>query len=296
MAVSIGINPLTWSNDDLPSLGAHIPLERCLREARQAGYAGIELGHKFPRDPDVLRPLLEQHELALISGWYSGRLLERSVQEEYRAMEAHLTLLQALGSSVLIFAEVTGAVHGDPTAPIARRPALHPEALKQYGESLTLLAEHLLTQGIQLAYHHHVGTVIQTEAEIDELMANTGPAVGLLMDTGHLTYAGGSVAAVAERHASRIRHVHLKDVRSEVLLEPGLSELPFLSAVLRGVFTVPGDGSVSFSPLLNRLAEAGYEGWLVVEAEQDPELADPLTYATMGYETVERLASEAGLV
>lgn len=296
MTVSIGINPLTWSNDDLPSLGAHIPLERCLREAGEAGYAGVELGHKFPRDPETLRPLLEQHGLALISGWYSGRLLERSVQEEYRAMEAHLSLLKSLGSNVLIFAEVTGAVHTDPTAPITRRPALHPEALKQYGEALTLLAEHLLTQGIQLAYHHHVGTVIQTEAEIDELMANTGPAVGLLLDTGHLTYAGGSVAAVADRHASRIRHVHLKDVRSEVFSDPGTPELPFLSSVLRGVFTVPGDGSVDFLPLLSRLAAVRYDGWLVVEAEQDPEVADPLTYARMGYETVARLASETGLV
>jgi inosose dehydratase len=296
MTVRIGINPLTWSNDDLPSLGADISLETCLSEAKEAGFEGMELGHKFPRDAELLQPIMRAHHLDLISGWYSGRLLERSVEEEYRAMAPHLSLLEAMGSRVLIFAEVTGAVHGDPTAPISRRPALHPQALRQYGESLTLLAEHLLTKGMQLAYHHHIGTVIQTEHEIDELMAHTGEAVALLLDTGHLTYAGGDPADVAERHGRRIRHVHLKDVRKPIVADPQISELPFLSAVLRGVFTVPGDGCVDFRSVLARLAQSKYAGWLVVEAEQDPKVAHPLTYAKMGYQTVSRLAAEVGLV
>ncbi len=296
MAIRIGINPLTWSNDDLPALGADISLDTCLSQAKQAGYEGMELGHKFPRDAETLLPIMRAHGLELISGWYSGRLLERSVEEEYRAMEPHLSLLEQMGSRVLVFAEVTGAVHGDPTAPISRRPALHPQALRQYGESLTLLAEHLLTQGIQLAYHHHVGTVIETEHEIDELMAQTGDAVALLLDTGHLTYAGGDVVAVAARHGPRIRHVHLKDVRRQVLSDPQIAELPFLSAVLRGVFTVPGDGCVDFRAVLERLHQVGYSGWLVVEAEQDPKLADPPTYARLGFQTVSRLVAEVGLV
>jgi inosose dehydratase len=296
MTVRIGINPLTWSNDDLPSLGADITLETCLSEAKEAGFEGMELGHKFPRDAAVLAPIMRAHGLDLISGWYSGRLLERSVEEEYREMEPHLALLEAMGSRVLIFAEVTGAVHGDPTAPISRRPALHPQALRQYDESLTLLAEHLLTKGMQLAYHHHIGTVIQTDHEIDELMAHTGEAVALLLDTGHLTYAGGDPVAMAERHGRRIRHVHLKDVRREVLSDPQISELPFLSAVLRGVFTVPGDGCVDYRGVLAELAAAKYSGWLVVEAEQDPKVAHPLTYAKLGYRTVSTLAREVGLL
>jgi inosose dehydratase len=294
--VRIGINPLTWSNDDLPSLGADIALETCLSEAKEAGFEGMELGHKFPRDADVLAPIMRAHGLDLVSGWYSGRLLERSVEEEYRSMEPHLSLLEAMGSRVLIFAEVTGSVHGDPTAPISKRPALHPEALRQYGESLTLLAEHLLTKGMQLAYHHHIGTVIQTEQEIDELMKHTGEAVALLLDTGHLTYAGGDAIAVAERYGRRIRHVHLKDVRKSVLSDPQIAELPFLSAVLRGVFTVPGDGCVDFRGVLAKLAAASYSGWLVVEAEQDPEVAHPLTYAKLGHHTVSTLAREVGLI
>lgn len=290
----IGINPLTWTNDDLPSLGGDTPLETCLSEARLAGYAGIELGNKFPRTAPVLGPILERHGLALVSGWYSGGLLERSVAEEIQAIDAHATLLSALGSSVLIYAETTGAVHGDRSSSLERRPVLSPPDRERFFHALTALAEHLSARGLRLAYHHHMGTVIQSEEDVDALMASTGDAVGLLLDTGHLTYAGADPVAVARRHGARIRHVHLKDVRRPVLERS--RDRPFLDAVLEGIFTVPGDGSVDFRRVLSALFEARYRGWLVVEAEQDPAVAHPLTYAKLGYRTVSALASEVGLL
>ncbi|HEX6978940.1 MAG TPA: myo-inosose-2 dehydratase [Alphaproteobacteria bacterium] len=284
MDVRIGINPLTWTNDDMPELGGNTPLEVCLAEARQAGYDGIELGNKFPRDELVLRPILARHGLALISGWYSARLLERSAADEIAAVESHLALLAAMGCTTMVFAEVTGCVHGDRRVPLSRRPRLTDDQWPILAARMTEVARHLAARGVRLAYHHHMGTVIETEAEIDRLMALTGPEVGLLLDTGHLTYAGGDPVALARRHAARIVHVHCKDVRPEVLAQAKRDDWSFLDAVLAGVFTVPGDGCVDYPGVLRILSEAGYRGWLVVEAEQDPAKAHPLTYARMGHD------------
>lgn len=284
MDVRIGINPLTWTNDDMPELGGNTPLEVCLAEARQAGYDGIELGNKFPRDELVLRPILARHGLALISGWYSARLLERSAADEIAAVESHLALLAAMGCTTMVFAEVTGCVHGDRRVPLSRRPRLTDDQWPILAARMTEVARHLAARGVRLAYHHHMGTVIETEAEIDRLMALTGPEVGLLLDTGHLTYAGGDPVALARRHAARIVHVHCKDVRPEVLAQAKRDDWSFLDAVLAGVFTVPGDGYVDYPGVLRILSEAGYRGWLVVEAEQDPAKAHPLTYARMGHD------------
>lgn len=295
MAISIGINPLTWSNDDLPELGQEIPLEACLAEAKQAGYEGMELGHKFPRTAAALGPLLAGHGLRLVSGWHSGRLLERSVEQELEALRAHAELLSTLGAEVVIFAETTGAVHGDRSVPLSRRPRLDADGIRRFGEALTRVAEHTRRLGLELVYHHHMGTVIEAEAEIDALMAASGEAAGLLLDTGHLGWAGGDPLGVIARHGSRIRHVHLKDLRRPVLERAVAEGWPFLEAVLEGVFTVPGDGCVDYRAVLGALAGQGYDGWLVVEAEQDPAKAHPLTYARMGFEHVSRLAGELGL-
>jgi inosose dehydratase len=295
MTVRIGINPITWSNDDLPELGGETPLETCLAETRQAGYAGIELGNKFPRRAEALRPILARHDLALVSGWYSGLLLTRGVAEEIAAIEDHLALLAALGCNVLIFAETTGSVAGARATALSRRPRLAEDDWKDFAAKLTALAEHVARRGVALAYHHHMGTVIETPAEIDRLMATTGKAVGLLLDTGHLVYAGGDPLAVARRHVARINHVHCKDVRRPVLERVRARDSSFLDAVVDGVFTVPGDGSIDYAPLFAVLKEAGYQGWLVVEAEQDPAKAHPLTYARMGYDYLHRMAKNAGL-
>src|SRR5215470_1139239 len=296
MPVRPGISPIGWSNDDLPELGGDIPLDRCLAEARAAGYEGIELGRKFPRDPAVLRDILEGFGLALISGWYSGRLLERSVRAEIAAIEPHSSLLVAMGCTLLVYAETSGSIAGDRRRPLSGRPQLGAGDWHDFGARLTQLADHLSACGIGLVYHHHMGTVIESEAEIDRLMAVTGDKVGLLLDTGHAAYAGVDPAALARRYGARIRHVHCKDVRHEVLARVRADDTSFLDAVLTGVFTVPGDGCIDFSGALAELAAADYNGWLVVEAEQDPEKAPPFAYARLGFTQLRAAAAGAGLM
>jgi inosose dehydratase len=287
--VRIGINPLTWTNDDLPELGEANSLETCLREAKQAGYEGVELGRKFPRDAKVLGPILEPHGLKLVSGWYSARLLERSVQDEIKAMQAHATLLKSLGAKVMVFCEVSRCVHGDRKIPLSKRPKLAESDWKQFCQRLDQTADHLQQQGLQMAYHHHMGTVIQAEDEVDRMMEST-QNVGLLLDSGHLTFAGGDPMRALKRHAKRIVHVHCKDIRKDKLAAARKQDTSFLDAVLGDVFAVPGDGSIDFAPLLEGLAKAAYHGWLVVEADQDPAKAHPLTHARLGHDCLRPLA------
>ena len=287
--VRIGINPLTWTNDDLPELGEKNSLETCLREAKQAGYEGVELGRKFPRDAAVLGPILKDHKLDLVSGWYSARLLERSVEDEIKAMQAHATLLRSLGANVMVFCEVSRCVHGDRKVPLSKRPKLAEKEWKQFCERLDAVAQALETQGLNMAYHHHMGTVIQSEDEVDRMMDSTSK-VGLLLDSGHLTFAGGDPLRALKRHAKRIVHVHCKDIRKEKLAQARRQDMSFLEAVLGDVFAVPGDGSIDFAPLLEGLAKAGYRGWLVVEADQDPAKAHPLTHARLGHDCLRPLA------
>jgi inosose dehydratase len=290
--VRIGVNPIGWTNDDLETLGDDITLDTCLDEARRAGYAGIELGRKFPRRPAELRDVLQRHQLDLVSGWYDAHLARHGAKEEIAAMQDHAGLLAALGATTVVFAEGTGSVHGRLGVPLSSRPRLAEGDWSRFGEALTEVAEQLAGRGMRLAYHHHMGTVVETEAEIDRLMRATGPAVGLLLDTGHLMYSGGDVLGVARRHADRIAHVHCKDVRPAVLAEARRRDQSFLDAVVDGVFTVPGDGCVDYRALLETLREAGYDGWLVVEAEQDPKKAHPLTYARMGFAHLSRLLAD----
>ncbi|HTP98971.1 MAG TPA: myo-inosose-2 dehydratase [Casimicrobiaceae bacterium] len=294
MAVTLGINPITWTNDDMPELGGDIPLDVCLGEARQAGYAGIELGGKFPRQADVLRPILARHGLALVSGWYSAQLARRSAAEEIEAVSNHLNLLAAMGCSVMVFAEGHGSTDGDPNVPLSRRPVLAESEWPGFCARLNEVAAQLRRRGVRMGFHHHMGTVVQTESEIDRLMAMTSDDVGFLLDTGHLAFAGGDPVAVARRHGNRIVHVHCKDVRASVLAGVLRDDESFLRAVLDGVFTVPGDGAIDFPAVLRELAKHRYVGWLVVEAEQDPAKAHPLTYARMGHDNLARAAAGAG--
>jgi inosose dehydratase len=294
MCVRLGISPIGWSNDDLPELGGDIPLDTCLAEARGTGFEGIELGHKFPRDPALLQPLLARHELHLVSGWYSGRLLKRSVAEELEAIEPHRALLAALGCAVLVYAETSGGIAGDRTRPPSSRPRLVDGDWRNFGTRLTQVADRLAERGIRLAYHHHMGTVVETAADIDRLMAATGGSVGLLLDTGHLAFAGADPVDIAWRHRLRINHVHCKDVRPGVLERARAADQSFLDAVLDGVFTVPGDGAIDFAAVLTALKAADYRGWLVVEAEQDPAKAPPLGYARRGFAHLSATVRETG--
>jgi inosose dehydratase len=295
MACLIGINPLTWTNDDMPELGGSTPLETCLAEAKLAGFDGVELGNKFPRDAAKLSPILAAHGLRLASGWYSANLLERDAEAEFAAMRPHADLLRALGCTAMVLAETTGCVHGNRAAKLATRRKLGTDEFALLGRRMSELADRMAQMGLALAYHHHMGTVVESEAEIDALMAATRTSVGLLLDTGHLTYAGGDPLGVAKRFGARIVHVHCKDVRAEKLANAKAADLSFLDAVLSGVFTVPGDGCVDYPPILAHLKTLGYAGWLVVEAEQDPAKAHPLTYARMGHDYLRQQAQAAGL-
>ena len=294
MAVLLGINPITWTNDDMPELGGDIPLDVCLSEARMAGFAGIELGGKFPRTVSALSPILDRHGLQLVSGWYSARLCERTADAEIAAVADHLQLLAGMDCPVMVFAEGHNSTDGNADAPLSTRPLLSEAEWPRFCERLNAVARHLRDRGVHLAFHHHMGTVIQTEAEIDRLMASTSEDVGLLLDTGHLAFAGGGPASVARRHASRIVHVHCKDVRRATLDDAIRRDRSFLASVLDGIFTVPGDGAIDYEAVLQPICDAGYAGWLVVEAEQDPAKAHPLTYARLGFRNLKQAAEDAG--
>ncbi|MFJ3056626.1 myo-inosose-2 dehydratase [Herbaspirillum sp. NPDC087042] len=281
--VKIGINPISWMNDDLPSLGGETPLEQALSEGAQIGYRGFELGNKFPRQPDALRAVLGKYQLECVSGWYSGQLATRSVAEEIAAVEAHLQLLAANGARVMVYGEVAGSIQGA-AAPLYQRPRFTSEAAWEgYAERLNQFARHLLARGVRLAYHHHMGAYVETPDDVDKLMALTGPEVGLLFDSGHIAFAGGDPLAVLQRHLARVCHVHCKDVRPAVVRLARNRDWSFLQAVINGAFTVPGDGAIDFGALLQLLYQQGYAGWLVVEAEQDPAVAPSYRYADMGY-------------
>jgi len=294
MAVKLGINPIGWSNDDLRELGGETPLETCLAETKLAGYDGIELGHKFPRLASELNPIMVRYGLALVSGWYSGELLRRDAKAEIAAMQPHLDLLKAMGCGVLIFAECSNTVHGTQHIPLADRPVLPADGWQQFGARLTDVAQAVADAGLDLVYHHHMGTVVQTGEEVDRLMDATGPSVKLLLDTGHATFGGADPVAMARTYRSRIAHFHAKDIRREVMAEVWAKRRSFLEGVVAGVFTVPGDGMVDFAAVLAELP--GYDRWLVVEAEQDPVKANPLRYARMGQENLARYASAAGMM
>ncbi len=290
MSIRLGINPLTWTIDDLPEVGGETSLETCLTEARAAGFEGVELGCKFPRTAPELEAALAPHGLALVSGWYSSALLERDAAAEFEAMRAHRELLSALGCVVVVVAETTRCIHGDRRKRLSQRPVLAPSDWPQFAARLEELGARLQDSGLTLAYHHHMGTVVQTEDEVDRLMDACDDTVSLLLDTGHLTFAGGDPVRAASRHADRIAHVHCKDIRRAVLARSLNRDSSFLDAVLDGVFTVPGDGSVDYPAVLAPIARAKYRGWLVVEAEQDPAVAPSAEYANLGFRNLRRFA------
>ncbi|KVV57491.1 myo-inosose-2 dehydratase [Burkholderia ubonensis] len=285
----IGINPLSWMNDDLPSLGGETPLAVALTEGRDIGYEGFELGNKFPREPQALKALLGEYGLSLVSGWYSGRLAQRSVDDEIAAVGPHLDLLAQNGATVMVYGEVADTIQGAPV-PLYQRPRFTTDAQWDgYAKRLDAFARYTLSRGVRVAYHHHMGAYVETPADVDRLMAATSNAVGLLFDAGHITFAGGNPAEVLKRHIARVCHVHCKDVRPAVIRLARNRNWSFLDAVINGAFTVPGDGAIDFATLIDLLKRHGYRGWLVVEAEQDPVVAPSYAYAQKGYRTLRAL-------
>jgi len=293
MHPSIGINPISWSNDDLQYVGGDISLETCLREARHSGYQGIELGNKFPREARVLKPILDEHQLELVSGWYSSHLLSQDAKQEASNMASHAGLLRDMGCGVVIVAEVSGCIHSQPAKRLSQRPRLKHADWKRFGQRLSELGKIAADQGLKLVYHHHMGTVVQSVQDIDALMSATSDDVWLLLDSGHAMFAGANPVALAQTYTDRIGHVHCKDIRRSMLDVCLNRDCSFLDAVLDGVFTVPGDGCVDFEALLSVLSNVGYSGWVVVEAEQDPSVSPPFRYAQIGQQFLASAINQA---
>jgi len=281
--VKIGINPISWTNDDIPWLGGETPLEVALSEGKAIGYRGFELGNKFPRESAALGAVLSAHGLELVSGWYSGELARRSVKEEIAAVGPHLKLLADNGAKVMVYGEVADSIQGV-AVPLYKRPRFfRDEQWRAYADKLTAFAKHTLAHGVRLAYHHHMGSYVETPADVDRLMTLVGDEVGLLFDSGHMTFAGGDAVAMLAKHVKRVCHVHCKDVRPSVIGLARNRNWSFLESVINGAFTVPGDGAVDFAALIRLLHDHGYRGWLVVEAEQDPVVAPSYAFAEKGF-------------
>ena len=288
--VRLGVSPLSWTNDVLADLGDDNPLELCLKEAADIGYEGVELGRKFPRDPQELSPKLSSYGLQLAGGWYSGYLAERSVEEEWSAAQDHVRLLVGCGCQVLVYGE-SGMMPGDSPLdePLSQSPSLKSLDLPVYAGKLKEFTARLKDRGVTLAYHHHLMMLVEKAEEITAFCESTDESVGLLLDTGHAYAAGADHGEILRRFGKRIVHIHLKDVRPNVLDWVRKGGVSFNSAVREGLFTVPGDGCIDFSKVAEFVRTSGYSGWLVVEAEQDPAKATPQAYAQKAYKTIREL-------
>ena len=283
MSVKLGIAPIAWSNDDMPELGGETSLEQCLDEASQAGFIGIESGGKFPKTSKELLPKLNNYNLNLCSGWYGGNLRQNSTDEEKQLIRSQLDLFKDCNAPCIVFAEVSGSIQGDPNRKLSTRPQMDNEEWDSFCNKLSEMGKFLEGEGMPLAYHHHMGTVIETHEDTIRLLENTDDSVKLTLDTGHMLFAQGNSKKILEDFSSRIIHIHCKDIRKNVLDNSLENDLSFRGAFLDGAFTVPGDGCIDYKPLFDILKVKNYSGWLVVEAEQDPAKANPFKYAKIGY-------------
>lgn len=294
MKAKLGIAPIAWWNDDLAELSGDISLEDCLSEARQAGFTGMETGRRFPMDPAVLGPILERHGISVCGGWFSGLLLDGDIEKEKERVAEQLALFKAMNAPCIVYGETAGTIQGDRSAPLSTKRKLSEDEVKVYGRKMTKFAEWCADQGMPIAYHHHMAAPIETEEEVELLMKHSGESLPLLFDAGHMAFAGGDVLRVIDKHHHRISHVHTKDVRMDVIRGLDREKESFLDAVVKGAFTVPGDGSLDFEEIVKRLASYGYEGWFVVEAEQDPVANPPLMMAQIGHKELLRVMEAAG--
>ena len=285
----LGISPLSWTNEGILELGDDISYESCITEAAQAGFTGIELGRKFPRTPEAVKATLAEVGLEPVTSWYSGFLAERSVEDEWPAALPMVGHLAALGCHVMVYGECAAGPEGGSAAVLAQSPPLDGLDLEVYARRVTDFAGRVNEAGLTLVYHPHVMMPVESVEEIDRFMSAAGEPLRLLLDTGHVAMAGGDYEVVMERWWNRISHIHLKDIRRSVCDALDPHGRTFEDAVHEGVFTVPGDGDLDYGPLIRKIAEHGYDGWLVVEAEQDPVKALPLAMAKTGFSHVAEL-------
>ena len=286
MSVKVGISPIAWQNDDLPDLTANYTMEQALEESRTIGYTGVERGQRMPHDTEGLRAYLDKYDIGLCGGWYSGTLLMNDLDQERAQMAAQIEQFKALGSPCIVYGECSNTVQGQIDIPVNNRPTLNKEEIAVYAQKLSELAKWSLDQGMPVVYHHHMGAVIEAEDDLNWLMDGSSEALQLCFDTGHMLFSGGDVMRAMNTWAHRIGHVHFKDIRPEIVKDVRENNKSFLDAVIAGAFTVPGDGCIDFQSVANKLKDMNYEGWIVVEAEQDPAKANPFDYSKKGYEHI----------
>ncbi len=281
--VWLGVTPTLWWNDDFPSIDIGIPFGQCVSEMALAGFQGCSVGHKYPTDPKVLKRALDLRGLRVSEPWVSTYFTIRKMEKQTIAsFRERMAFIKALGGTDIVVAEFGRSSHLQPIALFANRPEFDATEWKRLSDGLNELGKIAAGEEMRLCYHHHMGTGVQTADDVGRLMESTDPGlVHLLLDTGHLAFAGADPLSVTKKHRERIKHVHLKNIRRDVVTRVRDENLSFEQAIKLGVFTVPGDvhGAIEFEPILKELASADYEGWLVVEAEQDPAKANPLEYA-----------------
>ena len=280
--VKLGIAPIAWTNDDLPDLGAENTFEQCVSEMALAGFTGSEVGNKYPKDPAELKKALDLRGIEICIQWFSSFLITKPLEEVEKEFRAQLEFLKAMGAKVIGASEQSYSVQGQEDTPVfGHKYVMDDEEWDTFCNGMNYLGKIAKEEyGIALTFHHHMGTVVQDPDEVERMMANTDPEyVSLLFDTGHFTYCGADPLEMVKKYVNRIKHVHLKDIRPEVVKEVKDNDLSFLEGVRRGAFTVPGDGCIDFDPIFKVLEENGYEGYMLVEAEQDPAKANPLEYA-----------------
>lgn len=294
MKARLGMSPIAWWNDDLPELSDDVSLEECLRQSRTAGFTGMEKGRRFPDDPDVMLPILRAADVTLCGGWFSGTLVQEELAANQDRIAPTIELFKAVDAPCIVYGEVGRSIQGKREIPLAQKPRLSPDEMRAYARNVTAFGEWCAERGMPLAYHHHMAAVVETEPELDAFMAASGEGIPLLLDAGHLAFAGGDVLRAIDNHHARIAHVHAKDIRRPVVDALDRTKQSFLDAVALGAFTVPGDGSLDFGAIVQRLADYGYEGWFVVEAEQDPRKAPPAKMAEIGHNELMRVMTAAG--
>ena len=278
--VKLGIAPIGWTNDDMPDLGAENTFEQCVSEMALAGFTGCEVGNKYPKDPAVLKKALDLRGMQICNAWFSSFLITKPYEEVEADFIKHITFLKEMGAKVVGISEQSYSIQGTDKPIFEAKYVMNDEEWDVFCKGLNKLGKTAKDRGIALTLHHHMGTVVQTEAEIDRMMENTDPELfSLLFDSGHLAYCGEDYMSVLKKYAGRIKHVHLKDIRPDVIAQVKAEHKSFLQGVRMGTFTVPGDGAIDFAPIFDVLAETGYEGYVLVEAEQDPAIANPLKYA-----------------
>ncbi|WP_209507862.1 MULTISPECIES: myo-inosose-2 dehydratase [unclassified Ruegeria] len=295
MSVKIGISPIAWQNDDLPDLTAAYTMEQALKEAREIGYTGVERGQRMPGDTEGLRAYLDASDIALCGGWCSGSTLVNDLEAEIAIVREQVEQFVALNSPCIVYAECSNTVQGQIGTPVNDRPKLSKDDVLAYAGKLTELAKWMADQGMPMAYHHHMGTIIESEEDVNWLMEGSGPELSLCFDTGHLLFGGGDVMATLNRWGDRVHHVHFKDIRPDIVRDTRENNRSFLDAVIAGAFTVPGDGCIDFQAVANALKAMDYSGWIVVEAEQDPAKAPPYEYSKLGYDHIVEVCGKAGL-